>query len=234
MLAYCNKSYPVGAGALDDIDTIPLNLWQTGQLEFRVRGNDEYPWGDEYPHDLYYSSQFVSRSVLAGYVNGVRKKEFKLYDLERGPWPVSTRRQGIQLLDRRKNDRVSSDMFVGDMFIVRYSSMGECARAKSFFHSQIKRLSLLTFDDAMERIAGAVPVCMMHLIYTCVLDQHFIRCALSGNPECNAMTIAMSDVPNPPLYDYHLPESLASACELGHDRPSLSARVQPRRRIYRK
>ena len=196
MLAYCNKSYPVGAGALDDIDTIPLNLWQTGQLEFRVRGNDEYPWGDEYPHDLYYSSQFVSRSVLAGYVNGVRKKEFKLYDLERGPWPVSTRRQGIQLLDRRKNDRVSSDMFVSDMFIVRYSSMGVCARAKSFFQAQIKHL--LTFDDAMERIAGAVPVCMMHLIYTCVSEQHFIRRALSGDPKCNAIPASMAGVSYPP------------------------------------
>ena len=69
----------------------------------------------------------------------------------------------------------------------------------------------------MERIAGAVPVCMMHLIYTCVLDQHFIRCALSGNPECNAMTISMAGVPNPSPYDYHLPEFLASACKLGHN-----------------
>ena len=46
-------------------------------------------------------------------------------------------------------------MFVGDMFIVRYSSMGECTRAKSFFDSQIKHLGLSTFDGAMERIADA-------------------------------------------------------------------------------
>ena len=96
MLAYCNTPYPAGAGALDDIGTIPLNVWQTGKLEFRVRGDDEYPWGDEYPHDPYYSSQFLSRSVLAGFVNGAKKKEFKFYDLERGPWPVITR-QGFQL-----------------------------------------------------------------------------------------------------------------------------------------
>ena len=69
----------------------------------------------------------------------------------------------------------------------------------------------------MERIAGAVLVCMLHLIYTCVLDQHFIGCSLSGNPECNAMAISMADVPNPSPYDDHLPESLAPACELGHD-----------------
>ena len=57
--------------------------------------------------------------------------------------------------------------------------MGECARAKSLFDSQIKHLKLLPFDDAMERIAGAVPVCMLHLIWTCILDQHFIRRSLS-------------------------------------------------------
>ena len=57
-------------------------------LKFRVRGEDDSPWGDEYPHDPYFSSQFVSRSVLAGYVDGIKKKEHKFYDLERGPWPV--------------------------------------------------------------------------------------------------------------------------------------------------
>ena len=212
MLAYCNKSYSVGVGALDDIDDVPLSLWQQSkQLKFRVRGEDDSPWGDEYPHDPYFSSQFVSRSVLAGYVNGIKKKEHKFYDLERGPWPVITR-QGIQLLDRRNQKRRGSDMS-----IVRYSSMGECARAKSFFQSQIKHLQLLSFDDAMERIAGAVPVCMLHLIWTCVIDQHYIRCSLSGDVSCNAMTISMADVAYPSPYDYHLPESLAAACELGHD-----------------
>ena len=121
--------------------------------------------------------------MLAGYVNGAKNKEFEIYDLEPGSWPVITR-QGIQLLDRRKTKR-RIDI---DMFVVRYSSMGECTCAKSFFDSQIKHLSLLTFNDAMERIAGAVPVCMLHLIHTCLLDQHFIRCALSGNPEWNAMS----------------------------------------------
>ena len=67
--------------------------------------------------------------------------------------------------------------------------MGECARAKSFFDSQIKHLRSLPFDDAMKRIAGAVPVCMLHLIWTCDLDQHYIRCSLSGEHECNAMTL---------------------------------------------
>ena len=99
------------------------------------------------------------------------------------------------------------------MSVVRHSSMGECARAKSFFRPQIKHLQLLPFDDAMERTAGAVPVCMLHLIWTCVLDQHYIRCSLSGD----AMTISMAGVAYPPPYDYHLPESLAAACELGHD-----------------
>ena len=38
MLAYCKKSYPVGVGALDDIDNVPLSLWQQSkQLKFRVR-----------------------------------------------------------------------------------------------------------------------------------------------------------------------------------------------------
>ena len=31
------------------------------------------------------------------------------------------------------------------------------------------------------------------------------------------MTLSMADVAYPSPYDYHLPESLASACELGHD-----------------
>ena len=211
MLSYCNKSYLVGFGALGDIDDVPPSLWQQNALKFRVRGEDDSPWGDEYPHDPYFSSQFVSRSVLAGYVDGIKKKEHKFYDLERGPWPVITR-QGIQLLDRRDQERCDSDMS-----IVRYSSMGECARAKSFFQSQIKHLQLLSFDDAMERIAGAVPVCMLHLIWTCVIDQHYIRCSLSGDASCNAMTISMADVAYPSPYDYHLPESLAAACELGHD-----------------
>ena len=59
-------------------------------------------------------------------------------------------------------------------------------------------------------------VCMLHLIWTCILDQHFIRRSLSGDLSCNAITLSMADVVYPSLYDYHLPESLASACELGH------------------
>ena len=212
MLAYCNKSYPVGVGALDDIDDLPLNLWRNNELEFRVRGKDGYPWGDEYPHDPFFPSQFVSRSVLAGYVNGVKKTEFKLYDLERGSWPVITR-QGILLLDRRKHKR----RIAHEMFVVRHSSIGECARAKLFFDSKIKHLRSLPFDDAMERIAGAVPIFMLHLIWACVLDQHYIRCSLFGKHECNAMTLSMADVAYPSPYDYHLPESLAAACELGLD-----------------
>ena len=87
------------------------------------------------------------------------------------------------LLDRRGRN-VSSE-FCGyqpdrEMFVVRYSSMGECARAKSFFDSQITHLKLLNFDDAMERIAGAVPVCMLHLIWTCVLDQQSLLKVVQG------------------------------------------------------
>ena len=67
----------LGVKALDDIDDVPLNLWRNSELEFRVRGEDDYPWGDEYPHNPYFPSQFVSRSVLAGYVDGIKKKEFK-------------------------------------------------------------------------------------------------------------------------------------------------------------
>ena len=124
MLSYCNKSYLVGLGALDDVDNVSPSLWQQNAPRFRVRGEDDSPWGDEYPHDPYFSSQFVSRSVLAGYIDGIKKKEHKFYDPERGPWPVITR-QGIQLLDRRDQGRCDSDMSA-----VRYSSMGECARAK--------------------------------------------------------------------------------------------------------
>ena len=58
---------------------------------------------------------------------------------------------------------------------------------------------------------------MLHLIWTCVLDQHYIRSSLSGHLECNAMTMPLADVAYPSPYDYHLPESLAAACELGHD-----------------
>ena len=137
--------------------------------------------------------------MLAGYVNGIQKKEFKFYDLERGSWPVITR-QGILLLDRRRCKR---NVAHGMSLVRRHSSMGECARAKSFFDSQIKHLTLLPFDGAMERIAGAVPVCMLHLIWTCILDQHFIRSSLSGDLSCNAMTLFMADVTHPSPYDYH-------------------------------
>ena len=103
--------------ALDDTNDVPLTLWQQSkQLEFRVRGEDDYPCGNEYPHDLYFPSQFVSRSVLAGYVNGVKKKEHKFYDSERGSWPVITR-QGNQLLDRRKLKR----RIASEMVVVRYA-----------------------------------------------------------------------------------------------------------------
>ena len=196
MLAYCNTSYPTGVGALDDIGDLPLNLWRNNELEFRVRGKDDCRGVTSTPYDPYFPSQFVFRSVLAGYVNGVKKKEFKFYDLERGSWPVITR-HGILLLDRRRHKR----RIAHEMFVVRHSSMGECARAKSFFDSQIKHLKLLSFDDAMERIAGAVPVCMLHLIWTCVLDQHYIRCSLSGKRECNAMALSMADVAYPSPYD---------------------------------
>ena len=139
MLAYCNKTYVVGAGALDDMDDAPSKLWQAGELQFRERGEDDYPWGDEYSSSPYISSQFVLRSVLAGYVGGIKKKEYTFYDLELGSWPVITR-QGIQLIDRCANDRIGSDEFIGGMYIVHHSSMGETARAKSFFSTQIKHL----------------------------------------------------------------------------------------------
>jgi hypothetical protein len=108
-LAYCKKTYVVGADALDDINGVSSKLRQTGELVFRKRGADGYPWGDEYPSSPYVGSQLVSRSVLAGYIAGVKKNKFKFYDLELGPWPVITR-QGIQLVDRRKNDRVLAAM----------------------------------------------------------------------------------------------------------------------------
>ena len=112
------------------------------------------------------------------------------------------------MLDPRKCKR----NIAHEIFLVRHSSMGECVRAKSFFDSQIKHLKLLPFDDAMERIAGAVPVCMLHLIWTCILDQHFIRRSLSGDLSCNAMTLSMADVAHPSPYDYHLPVTrIASA-----------------------
>ena len=44
MLAYCNKSYPVGVKALGHVDDVTLNLWRNSELEFRVRGEDDYPW----------------------------------------------------------------------------------------------------------------------------------------------------------------------------------------------
>ena len=76
---------------------------------------------------------------------------------------------------------------------------------------------MLPFDDAMERIAGAVPVCMLHLIWTCVVDQHYIRSALAGGKSLQAMPMPIQGVLYPPPFDYHLPESLATACQLGHD-----------------
>ena len=95
--------------------------------------------------------------------------------------------------------------------------MGETARAKSFFSAQIKYLHMLSFDDAMERIAGAVPMCMLHLFWTCVVDQHYTRSALAGDKSLQAMTMSIQDDLYPSSFDYHLPDSLATACELGHD-----------------
>ena len=89
MLAYCNKTCIVGAGALDGIDDAPNQRWQPGELQFRERGEDDYPWGDEYPSSPYISSQFVSRSVLAGYVGGIKKKEYKFMILNSVPGPLS-------------------------------------------------------------------------------------------------------------------------------------------------
>ena len=42
MLAYCNNTYAFGAGALDDINNVPGNLWKTEQLVFRKRDADDY------------------------------------------------------------------------------------------------------------------------------------------------------------------------------------------------
>ena len=58
---------------------------------------------------------------------------------------------------------------------------------------------------------------MLNLIWPCVIDQHFIRCSLSGGLSCNAMALSMADAVYPSPYDYHLPESLAPACGLSHD-----------------
>ena len=69
----------------------------------------------------------------------------------------------------------------------------------------------------MERIADTIPVYLMHLIYTCVLEQHFICCAISGEPECETLTILIQDISHPSPFSYYLPESLATACGLSHN-----------------
>ena len=57
---------------------------------------------------------------------------------------------------------------------------------------------------------------MLHLIRTCVVDQHYIRSALAGDKSLQTMAMSAQDVLYPPPFDYHLPESLATACQLGH------------------
>ena len=52
---------------------------------------------------------------------------------------------------------------------------------------------------------------------SCIVDQHYICCALSGDKPLQAMTMPIDDVPYPSPYDYHLPESLATAFGLCHD-----------------
>ena len=79
------------------------------------------------------------------------------------------------------------------MYRVRHSFMGETARAKSFLSARIKHLHMLSFDGTMERIAGAVPVCMLHLTWTCVVDQHYIRSVPSGDKSLQAMTTSIQD-----------------------------------------
>ena len=55
------------------------------------------------------------------------------------------------------------------------------------------------------------------MIWSCVIDQHYIRCALAGDTSLQAMAMSIQDALYPSAFDYHLPESLAAACELSHD-----------------
>ena len=73
----------------------------------------------------------------------------------------------------------------------------------------------------MECIADTTPVYLMHLIYACVLEQYFTRYALSDKPHCgtiwDTMTMLIQDVSHSSPFNYRLPESLATACEINHD-----------------
>ena len=175
LLDYCGDDFTPATHALDPIDSVDPQLWINEPAVFRTHGGDDLPWGSDYPKDPRVTGQYVTRATIVAYVNGVRRKENKAYDVDTSPVPTITR-NGLIIRDTRDTSRP-------DHLTLRYCSMGECAKFHSFFGGQIAHLRSIPFTKAMTQIAGSVPVAMLHTVYTCAIEQFMLRRQLSNDSE---------------------------------------------------
>ena len=194
LLSYCQSDYSNAVDILDRPAEVSSDLWLDAPCEFRTRGKDTLPWGDEYPRDPRFLGQFISRAVLQGYAHGRRAKECKIWDVSRGPLPTVTR--GSLLIVDGRTDRSSN---------VRWASVTECAKSMSFFPRQIAHLRRIGHDKAMEQIAGAVPCRTLYTVYACLLEQLTIRMQLHGKIDAAHLC---SEIPDFQVLLNSIPRSL--------------------------
>ena len=211
LVSYCSNEYHNASQILDPIADVSPELWQPADLEFR---SGPKPSVDDPTkvNDPYHTGQFINRSVLAGWVGGRHVKEDKFWQPEFGPLPCITR-YGLQLHDRRDPTRPVERC-------VRYASVGECARATSFFDPQVdylvakSRLGYVQCREVMTRIAGAVCVGTLHTVYSCVLDQLVPRFGGTFAPD-NADVFEITSDVDPIGLDVHHSISTDAEIALG-------------------
>merc|ERR1712185_165239 len=83
-------------------EDVPDELWEYRPVE-RKPGGEKF---NGFPNDPAVTGKYVSRAVIAGYVDSIRQREFKSYDPVLGNLPTITRWATARLHDARHDTTV--------------------------------------------------------------------------------------------------------------------------------
>ena len=175
------------------VGKVPDELWEQRRVERRPGGEHH----NGLPPDPRCTGKYLTRAVISGYVEGLRMKETKSFDIDKGTFPTLTSWGMSRICDNRKNSRAPPGV------VDRFIDLAECSAATSFFPDQYNFLQRQPFDHAMKIISAAVPVGLLHSIYLTIVA-HKRSADISRHLELNVI-----DVDEPP--------SPSSVSELGFD-----------------
>ena len=174
-------------------EAVPPELWERRRVERRPGG--ELRRHNGFPSDPRVTGKYITRACISGWVEGMRFKETKSFDIRLGPMPTIT----SWAMSRVHDDRPGST--APDGVEDRYCDLAEFAAATSFLPQQYDYLQTLSFDHALKIIAAAVPVGLLHAIYLTIVAEHMLHLDDNVSPlayviDAGDSALALSDAHN--------------------------------------